>query len=82
MSELRRVLLDLVAIRMQNHLSQREVARRMGVVQSFVSLLEKGIKRDVYVSTLMRYAEAVGGQVEIQVKKQGEEESDGEPKEE
>lgn len=45
-------------------LTQAEVAESMGVGQSTVSELE-GERDDMYVSTLQRYASAVGGRIEL-----------------
>src|SRR5207248_808276 len=50
---------DLVARRLELRLSQTEVAARMGTSQSAVARLESG-EADVRLSTLERYAAAVG----------------------
>jgi transcriptional regulator with XRE-family HTH domain len=55
----RRLLDDLVARREAMGLSQTEVAARMGTSQSAVARLE-GRRADLRVSTLERYAAAVG----------------------
>jgi ribosome-binding protein aMBF1 (putative translation factor) len=63
MSEQRRQLVtDLTAQRRSAGLSQTEVAARMGTSQSAVARLETG-DADVRVSTLERYAAAVGSQL-------------------
>ncbi len=49
----------LVVERRRRGLSQTEVAARMGTSQSAVARLERG-DRDVRLSTLHRYAEALG----------------------
>jgi len=60
MSERRRALADeLVSRRVTLGLSQTEVAARMGTSQSAVARLESG-QADVRLSTLERYADAVG----------------------
>jgi transcriptional regulator with XRE-family HTH domain len=55
----RRLLGDLVSRRRSLGLSQTEVAARMGTSQSAVARLE-ALAGDVRLSTLERYAEAVG----------------------
>jgi DNA-binding XRE family transcriptional regulator len=60
--ERRRLVADLTAQRRLAGLSQTEVAARMGTSQSAVARLETG-DADVRVSTLERYAAAIGRQV-------------------
>jgi transcriptional regulator with XRE-family HTH domain len=55
----RRVVQDLIAARRERGLSQTEVAARMGTSQSVVARLESGVL-DMRLSTLERYAAAVG----------------------
>jgi transcriptional regulator with XRE-family HTH domain len=55
----RRLLAELVSQRRSLGLSQTEVAARMGTSQSAVARLE-AVAGDVRLSTLERYAEAVG----------------------
>jgi len=58
-----RVLLrELVQARIDQGLSQTVVAARMGSSQSVVARIEQG-DRDVRVSTLSRYAAAVGRRI-------------------
>ena len=59
----RRLLDDLVARREAMGLSQTEVAARMGTSQSAVARLE-GRRADLRVSTLERYAAAVGQRID------------------
>jgi len=61
-AERRRLVADLTAQRRSAGLSQTEVAARMGTSQSAVARLETG-DADVRVSTLERYAAAIGSQV-------------------
>ncbi len=61
-AERRRLVADLTAQRRSAGLSQTEVAARMGTSQSAVARLETG-DVDVRVSTLERYAAAIGSQV-------------------
>jgi transcriptional regulator with XRE-family HTH domain len=59
----RRLMSDLVARRRAAGMSQTDVAARMGTSQSTVARLEGG-EADVRLSTLQRYAAAVGHRVE------------------
>ena len=53
----------LAKLRQKLGLTQVEVARRMGISQSDLSKLER--RRDVRLSTLNAYAEALGGRVRL-----------------
>ena len=64
----RRQLIDeLVRARQESELSQTEIAARMGTSQSAVARLESGAL-DARLSTLERYAAALGHTVEWQVR--------------
>jgi transcriptional regulator with XRE-family HTH domain len=68
MAERRRDLAgELVARRVQLGLSQTEVAARMGTSQSAVARLESG-EADARLSTLERYAAALGQQLDWKLK--------------
>jgi predicted transcriptional regulator len=70
MAERRRDLAaDLVAMRQELGLSQTEVAARMRTSQSAVARLESG-DADVKLSTLERYAAALGQQLDWKLKGQ------------
>lgn len=56
-------LADLVAARHELGLSQTDLAARMGTSQSAVARLESGVN-DVRLSTLERYAAALGAELE------------------
>jgi predicted transcriptional regulator len=56
------LLKSLTAMRQARDISQTEVARRMGTTQSAISDLEGG-GTDPRISTLQRYARAIGCQV-------------------
>ena len=58
----RQLLAELAEQRRAAGLSQTEVAARMGTSQSSVARLETGLA-DVRVSTLERYAAAIGSQL-------------------
>ncbi len=69
MAERRRAMTEaLVVRRLQLGLSQTEVAARMKTSQSAVARLESG-DADVRLSTLERYAAALGHRLEWQLKK-------------
>jgi predicted XRE-type DNA-binding protein len=52
-------------LRERAHLSQAEVARRMGVKQPRVSAIEKGDPSQMEVETLKRYVSALGGTLRL-----------------
>lgn len=62
----RRLLMDLVAQRRAAGLSQTEIAARMHTSQSAVARLEAG-QVDVRISTLERYAAAIGSRITWQL---------------
>jgi len=68
--ERRRLVADLTTQRRSAGLSQTEVAARMGTSQSAVARLEAG-DTDVRVSTLERYAAAIGSQLSWQARMPG-----------
>jgi transcriptional regulator with XRE-family HTH domain len=61
-----RLLVSLVRCRSDKRLAQKAVARLMGTTQSAVSQLESG-DTDPRLSTLQRYARAVGAQLLIRL---------------
>ncbi len=50
-------------LRSSRHVTQQELAGRLGVSQANVSRVERG--DDVYLSTLRSYVEALGGELHI-----------------
>ena len=58
---------ELVALREKRGLSQRELAKRLGASQPYVAKLESGRIKNVGVTTLVKYARAVGGSVTIKI---------------
>jgi predicted transcriptional regulator len=64
-----RMIDDLVQVRLRLGLSQTDVAARMGTSQSAVARIESG-DADVRLSTLERYAAAVGRRLDWQLRKQ------------
>jgi transcriptional regulator with XRE-family HTH domain len=77
-AERRRLVADLTAQRRSAGLSQTEVAARMGTSQSAVARLETG-DADVRVSTLERYAAAIGSQVAWQARPGGGQPGEDQP---
>ncbi|MGY1635756.1 helix-turn-helix domain-containing protein [Geodermatophilus sp. SYSU D00742] len=68
LADRRRELIDeLVRVRRESELSQTDVAARMGTSQSAVARLESG-ELDARLSTLERYAAALGRTVDWQVR--------------
>jgi DNA-binding XRE family transcriptional regulator len=55
--------LALAALRTDRAISQRQMARTLGVSQANVSRIEH--EEDVYLSTLRKYVAALGGQIEV-----------------
>ncbi len=66
----RRLMADLAEKRRELGLSQTEVAARMGTSQSTIARLEAGAG-DVRLSSVERYAEALGHSVEWQLRAEG-----------
>jgi len=62
----RKVIAELADARREQQLSQTEVAARMGTSQSVVARLESG-EIDARLSTLERYASAVGRELRMDV---------------
>ena len=58
-----RAEMDLAEVRRARKLSQEELARTLRVGQASVAKIEK--RADIYVSTLRRFIEAMGGELEI-----------------
>ena len=64
---LQALVADLVAARVAAGMTQEEVAARMWTTRSVVSRLESGVRTRPTLTTLERYAVAVGARVEIRV---------------
>ncbi len=60
------VAAQLIEARMKAHLTQEEVALRMGTTQSVVARLESG-RPLPSLRSLRRYASAIGGKLEIRL---------------
>ncbi len=61
------LLHELLSARLKAGLTQEQVAEHMGTTKSAVSRLESAGKHSPSVSTLKKYAEAVGCDVEIRL---------------
>lgn len=59
---------DLVAARVAAGMTQEEVAARMWTTRSVVSRLESGVRTRPTLTSIERYAVAVGATVEIRVR--------------
>lgn len=55
--------LPLAELRKARHLSQEQLAAELAVKQPAIAKIEK--KTDMYISTLRRFVEAMGGELEI-----------------
>ena len=64
---LQALVADLVAARVAAGMTQEEVAARMRTTRSVVSRLESGVRTRPTLTTIERYAVAVGATVEIRV---------------
>ena len=65
---LQALVIDLVAARVAAGMTQEEVAARMWTTRSVVSRLESGVRTRPTLTTIERYAVAVGAAVEIRVR--------------
>ena len=64
-----RLAAGLTALREAAGLSQRDLAKRIGVSQPRVAAIERS--RNVTIDVLEQYVDAVGGQLEVSVRKGG-----------
>lgn len=58
---------ELLAARQQSGMTQEAVALKIGTSKSAISRLESGNKHTPSVATLMKYADAVGCELEIKL---------------
>ena len=59
---------DLAALREKRKLTQRQVAKLLGTSQPYVAKLESGRVKNLGVGTLVKYAQALGATVSVQIK--------------
>src|SRR5262245_34448039 len=64
-----RIEQDLVALREARGVSQTQLAKTLGVSQPAVAKLESGKTKNIELRTLVRAVSALGGTVEIKIKK-------------
>ena len=65
---LQALVADLVAARVAAGMTQEEIAARMWTTKSVVSRLESGVRTRPTLTTIERYAVAVGATVETRVR--------------
>ena len=58
---------DMVALREKRGLSQTAAAKLLGVSQPAVAKLESGKVKNAKISTLARYAAALGGRLKVEI---------------
>jgi predicted XRE-type DNA-binding protein len=58
---------ELVALREKRGISQRAAARLLGASQPYVAKLESGRIRNVGIRTLVKYATALGGKLNLTI---------------
>jgi len=63
-----RIEQDLAGLRERRNVSQRQLARILGVSQPAVAKIESGAVKNLEIKTLVRYAVALGGRVRIEIK--------------
>jgi len=59
---------DLAALRERRKLTQSQVAKLIGTSQPYVAKLESGRIKNLGVGTLVKYAQALGATVSVQIK--------------
>ena len=64
-----RIEQDLVALREARGVSQTQLAKTLGVSQPAVAKLESGKTKNIELRTLVRAVSALGGMMEIKIKK-------------
>lgn len=55
----------IAEMRQEKHLNQKELAKRLGVSQQFISQIETGEENNLTLDTLIRIAESLGHKVKI-----------------
>lgn len=56
---------DLIALREARHMTQVQLAQKLGVTQGVIAKLEGRYTKDVKLSTLVRVAAALGARVKV-----------------
>jgi predicted transcriptional regulator len=60
---------EIIALRKENHLTQKELAERTGTSQPAIARVESGNYRNISLSFLRRIADALDAKPEIHLKK-------------
>lgn len=63
----------LAEARKKRHMTQAELASKMGISQKRVSEVENGRISSLRIATLERYAEGIGGKLRVSIDLSGEE---------
>lgn len=63
---------ELIRIRKSRKITQQVLGIRMGRTQTAVNLMERAERREIRISTLARWAECLGLQLEIRLVDPGE----------
>ena len=62
---------EIVSLRQQRNLTQRELAEKAGTSQPAIARVESGNYRNLSLSFIRRLAEALGAEPEIHLRKRG-----------
>jgi transcriptional regulator with XRE-family HTH domain len=62
---------EILELRMERNLTQKELAERMGTSQPAIARVESGNYRNVSLAFIRRLAEALGADPEIHLRKKG-----------
>jgi DNA-binding XRE family transcriptional regulator len=62
---------EIIALRIRNKLTQKELAQQIGTSQPAIARIESGSYKNVSLSFLRRIADALGAVPEIHLKKKG-----------
>ena len=62
-----RVEQELVALRQARGVSQRQLARMLGVTQPVIARIESGRSQNIGLQTIVRVARALGGRVQLRI---------------
>ena len=63
-----RIEQDLIGLREEQGISQRDLARRVGVSQPVIARIEAGTAQNLPLRTLLKIASALNGQVDITIR--------------
>lgn len=62
---------EVIALRLEAHMTQKELAERVGTSQPAIARLESGNYKNLSLAFLRRVARALGTVTEVHLKKQG-----------